>query len=171
MREVRERWMELLADEPEPGEAAASLTIHLAEGRAAEGAAQGDGLFLGFLRGQYDLPAPLRFVRLAGLWRAPDSTELLVAAAGIALAFATFVAGVDVASFVADRLRAWHEFVKGMQAEVQTIIPLPTEVWLAFAFIQALAASYIAASPSQLKLSASPTAVAFTAASTLLMVG
>jgi uncharacterized membrane protein HdeD (DUF308 family) len=170
VREVRESWMELLANEPHPGEAASSLTIHLAEGSAEAGAAQGDGLFLGFLRGKYDLPAPLRFVRLAGLWRSPDRTELLVAVGGIALACAVFIVGLDVAGFVEDGLRTWHDFIRGTQAWVQTVTALPKQMWLSFAFISALAASYTAAFASQVKLAGSRVAVASTATCSLLIV-
>jgi hypothetical protein len=137
MREVREAWMDLLADKPAPGKTGSALAIHLAEG-APESGAQGDGLFLGFMRGRYDLPAPLRWGGLAALWRAPDRTELLVAALGVGGAIAALVGEIDIRAQLDQALRAWHQFMQQMQAAAQ--LPWPRESTLLSSFLPTLLA-------------------------------
>ena len=136
LREVRERWMELLSDAPAPGEATSALTIHLAAGAHKADAVQGDGLFLSFMQGEYDLPAPLRFVRLAGLWRAPDRTELIAAALGVAVAVLALFTDIDLAAYAERCLRAWDEFVR----DAQRAVPWPEQASLAMAFLPAVSA-------------------------------
>ena len=132
MRSVREAWMVLLADKPRPGKAGSTLAIHLAEG-TAEAGALGDGLFLGFMRGQYDLPAPLRWGGLAALWRAPDRTELVIAGAGVAGAIAAFIGKIDIGAELERFLRAWHGFMQQLQTAVPPLLEFrPLMQWAIF---------------------------------------
>jgi hypothetical protein len=133
MRKVREAWMDLLAERPAPGKPGSTLAIHLAEGTAQDGA-QGDGLFLGFMRGQYDLPAPLRWGGLAALWRMPDRTELTVAGSGIVAAIASFLGEIDIVARLELVLRDWIQFMRDLQDA------LPSTFVQQFCFLLAFAA-------------------------------
>jgi hypothetical protein len=116
-RALRETWMRVLARAPQAGDPKTSLTIHLDQRNAGSGVAA-DGLFLSFLRGAFDLPAPVRWSRLAGLWRAPDRTDLAIAGAGGALIAFTLLFGADLLERLKPALLAWASYVATAQVIV-----------------------------------------------------
>ncbi|WP_315769688.1 MULTISPECIES: hypothetical protein [unclassified Bradyrhizobium] len=124
MRGLREAWTALLTKIPAPDEQRSTLEIHFAADGLASGA-RADGLFLDFMRGKYDLPAPLRWGGLAALWRAPDRTELLVAALGVLLVIGALFAEVEVGAYLELALRGWYRFI----ARAKDLLPWST-AWL-----------------------------------------
>jgi uncharacterized protein (DUF2235 family) len=107
---LREVWLSILerpADEKSEG---ASLSVHMVKARADEDA-QGDGLFLDFVRGTLDLPVSAGWARLAGRWKAPDRTEVLIALGGALAALLIPIIRGDLAYAFDVFLKAWAESV------------------------------------------------------------
>lgn len=150
VRELRERWMELLGDKPIPDTDSTQLTIHFSEGQSDPIGARTDGLFIGFISGKYDLPAPLRFVRLAGLWRAPDRLEVTVAGIGIALAVVVLANRFNLVAAAQHGLAAWMLAASNFQIWTQSFLPVSKAFWFGFAMAYFAALALLPVLPNSL---------------------
>lgn len=124
MRTVRETWMDLLANPPGIEEKCTTLEIHLAGDDSGNGI-HGDGLFLSFLRGEYDLPAPFRIGGIAALLRAPDRAEWLIGTLGALALAAGLLTDIDPRPYLDQALRAWYDTVARVQALASPFLSRP----------------------------------------------
>lgn len=120
VRVLRDIWTTMLKHEPEPGDKRTTLKIH-SEGSTAAGVAA-DELFIGFLNGKFDLPAPLHWAGLSTLLRAPDRIDWLIVGTGLALMTEVLAAGVDLFQWTQSALLRWADLMRLIVTDLQSFI-------------------------------------------------
>ena len=110
VRVLRDTWTALLDRKPQPSDKRTILKIQ-PEGGVGIGVTA-DELFIGFLQGEFDLPAPLRLAGLSAFMRGPDRTDWILTGTGVALVALFLVAGVNVLEWLQTALQHWADFVR-----------------------------------------------------------
>ena len=110
VRVLRDTWTALLDRKPQPSDKRTILKIY-SEGGVGIGVTA-DELFIGFLQGEFDLPAPLRLAGLSAFMRGPDRTDWILTGTGVALVALFLVAGVNVLEWLQTALQHWADFVR-----------------------------------------------------------
>jgi hypothetical protein len=111
-RRLREAWLTIL-ERPNKAAKGARLLLH-PDQASPDVLGAADGIFLGFLRGPLDLPAPRVWSKLAPLWRLPDRLEILVLVGALALTLSQ-LPPTEILKAVFWTAHAWRELVIHLQ--------------------------------------------------------